>query len=237
MKKIVLLLSVALFAIVLQSCRKVSGSGPVVTENRAVSDFKEIKSDISGEVYVTAGPVYKVSIEAQQNVIDVIETVLNDDRLTIRLKNNTSVRAEDKIVVRITSPNIRGLIVSGSGNISANEPVTTSDLYMNVSGSGDIYLNKLTAVTLDANISGSGRIDIAGGELNDQSLEISGSGDMDFLNLLSKDADVRISGSGSARVKATDHLKVRITGSGDVYYTGNPAVDVQITGSGSMKHI
>ena len=237
MKKIVLLLSIALLAVALQSCRKVSGSGPVVTENRSISGFKEIKSDISGEVYVTSGPVYKVSIEAQQNIIDVIETVLNDDRLTIRVKNNTSVRAEDKIIVRITSPDIRGLIVSGSGNISANEPITASDLYMNVSGSGDIYLNGLAAFTLDANISGSGRIDIASGSLNSESLEISGSGDMDFLNLLSKDADVKISGSGSAKVKATDHLKVRITGSGDVYYSGNPAVDVQITGSGSMKHI
>lgn len=237
MKKIVLLLSIAMLAVALQSCRKVSGSGPVVTESRSISGFKEIKSDLSGEVYITSGPVYKVSIEAQQNIIDVIETVLNDDRLTLRLKNNTSVKAEDKIIVRIESPDIRGLIVNGSGNMSANQGITASDLYMKVSGSGDIYLSGLSALTLDANISGSGTIDIASGSLNTETLEISGSGDMDFQNLVSKDADVKISGSGSAKVQATDHLKVRITGSGNVYYRGNPAVDVSITGSGDLKHL
>lgn len=237
MRKIVLLLSIALLAIAVQSCRKVSGRGPIVTENRDISGFKEIKSDISGEVYITNGPAYKVSIEAQQNIIDVIETVLNDNRLTIRVKNNTSVKSEDKIIVRITSPDVRGIILSGSGNISSDNVVISSDLYMHVSGSGDIYLNGLTALTLDASISGSGRIDITSGSLNSQELEITGSGDMDLLNLVSKETEVKISGSGSAKVQATDRLKVRITGSGNVYYRGNPAVDVSITGSGDLKHI
>lgn len=237
MKKIALLLSVAFFVLTVQACRKVSGRGPVVTESRSVADFKEIKSDISGQVYVTPSATYSVTIEAQQNVIDVIETVLNDNRLTIRVKNNTSVRAEDNIIVRVASPDIRGLILSGSGNISANSPIMTSDLYMKVSGSGDIYLNGLSAQSLDANVSGSGSIDIAGGSVNRQSLEITGSGDMDFLNMASGDADVKISGSGSAKVQATERLKVRITGSGNVYYRGSPAIDVNITGSGGLKHI
>lgn len=237
MKKLILLLSVVLLAVALQSCRKVSGRGPVVTETRSISDFKEIKSDISGEVFVTSGPAYAVSIEAQQNIIDVIETVLNDNRLTIRVKNNTSVRAEDKIVVRITSPDIRGLILNGSGNISANAPINSTDLYMKVSGSGNIYLNALSANSLDANISGSGSIDIASGNVNSETLEISGSGDMDFLNCIAREADVKITGSGSAKVQVLDRLKVKITGSGNVYYRGNPAVDVSITGSGELKHL
>lgn len=237
MRKIVLLLSIALLAIAVQSCRKVSGRGPVVTENRDISGFKEIKSDISGEVYVTPGPAYKVSIEAQQNIIDVVETVLNDNRLTIRLKSNTVVKSADKIIVRVTSPDIRGLILSGSGNLNANQPITTSDLYLRVSGSGDMYLNGLSATSLDANISGSGRIDIISGTVDREELEIGGSGDMDFLNLVSREAEVKISGSGSAKLHATERLKVRITGSGDVYYRGNPAVDVSISGSGDLKHI
>lgn len=237
MKKLALLLSITFFVFAVQACRKVSGRGPVVTENRSVANFREIKSDISGEVYVTPAATYSVTIEAQQNVIDVIETVLNDNRLTIRVKNNTSVRSEDKIIVRVASPDIRGLILSGSGNISANSPFSTSDLYMKVSGSGDIYLNGLSAQSLDANVSGSGSIDIASGSVNRQSLEVTGSGDMDFQNMASSDADVKISGSGSVKLQASNRLKVRITGSGSVYYRGNPAIDVSITGSGRLKNI
>ena len=69
MRKLFLLLTIALLAVTQQSCRKVSGRGPVVTENRNIADFKEIKSDISGEVYISPGATYKeMTIAAAQAI-------------------------------------------------------------------------------------------------------------------------------------------------------------------------
>lgn len=235
MKKLFVLLTGLFLIALLPSCRKVSGDGPVVTEVRNISGFRDIKSEFSGDIYIIPGSSYGVQIEAQQNIIDVIETVLSDGMLTLRVKSNTVIRPDSRVRVYITSPDVRGLIVSGSGNMLVQQPLTTPDLYLKVNGSGNISLLSLNAGSLDANISGSGELNINGGTVAEESLDIGGSGSIDFSNLTATDATVKITGSGNARVQATGKLKVRISGSGSVYYRGTPTIDVSITGSGKLK--
>lgn len=236
MKKLSILFILSLLVIaVMSSCRKVSGSGPVVSETRSISGFREVKSDFSGDVFITQGSLYSVRIEAQQNIIDVIETVLNDGILTIRGKSNTIIRPDTRIKVYITMPDVEGLRVSGSGDMTVQNNVSASHLYLKVSGSGNITIPKLNAGSVDANISGSGEINIWDGTVSNEIIDIEGSGSMDFSGLMASAADVAISGSGDARVYATSTLKVRISGSGSVYYRGNPSIDVSISGSGKLK--
>lgn len=238
MKKLsVLFILSLLFVTAMSSCRKVSGTGPVVSETRSVSGFSEIKSAFSGDIIITPSTNYNVRIEAQQNIIDVIETVLNDGILTLRVKNNTVIRPDSRVKVYISSPDIRGIIVSGSGNVQFTDAIVTSDLYLKVSGSGNINIFKLTANSVDANISGSGEININDGSVVEEMVDISGSGSMDLSNLVATSSDVKIAGSGDARVFVTNKLKVRISGSGSVYYRGTPSVDVSISGSGRLKPI
>lgn len=236
MKKISILLIVSLLMLaVLPSCRKVDGRGPVVSETRSISGFSEIKSDFSGDVYVTQGPVSNIRIEAQRNIIDVIETVLNDGILTIRVKSNTVIRPDSRVRVYVTLPTVTALRVSGSGNMVVQDVLNTSDLYIKVNGSGNLDMTKLVAASLDANISGSGEIRIYDGSVNYESVEITGSGSADCSGLAANTASVRISGSGDVRVYALNRLSVKISGSGSVYYRGAPAIDVSISGSGKLR--
>jgi len=238
MKKISVLFALAMvFVIAFSACRKVSGTGPVVTEARNISGFSEIKSEMSGDIIITPAASYSISIESQQNIIDAIETVLNDGILTIRVKNNTIVKPDSRIKVYISSPNIQGLMVSGSGNMQITGAMPSNDLYLKVSGSGNINIPKLTANSIDANISGSGEININDGAINDERIDIGGSGSVNASNMSAVTADIKIAGSGNARVYVTSNLKVRITGSGSLYYRGTPAIDVSITGSGNLKQI
>lgn len=236
MRKLSVLLALGIvLATAMPSCRKVSGSGPVVSEARGVSGFTEIRSEIPGEIIITPAKNYSVSIEAQQNIIDVIETVLNDGILTLRVKNNTIIKPESKVIVYISSPEIEALIISGSGNMQVTDAMPSTDLFLKISGSGNITIPALTANSVDANISGSGEILIQGGTIHEEQLDISGSGSINLSNLIAQNGDIKIAGSGNARVYVTDHLKVRISGSGSVYYRGTPAIDVSITGSGKLK--
>jgi hypothetical protein len=238
MKKLSVLFILSLLLVTaMSSCRKVSGTGPVVSETRSVSGFSEIKSAFSGDIIITPSSSYSVRIEAQQNIIDVIETVLNDGILTLRVKSNTVIKPDSRVKVYISSPDIRGVIVSGSGNVQFTDALTTTDLYLKVSGSGNINIFKLTANSVDANISGSGEININNGSVADEMVDISGSGSMELSNLVATNSDIKIAGSGDARVYVTGHLKVRISGSGSVYYRGTPSIDVSISGSGKLKSI
>jgi len=219
------------------SCRKITGEGPVVTEMRNISGFNSIHSELSADVYFTPGSSYEVGIEAQRNIIDEIETVLNDGKLTIRVKRNVSLRSHERIRVNITAPDINEIYLSGSGNIYVTNTFTTGNLNLKISGSGSMSIPELEASSLTAAISGSGDMTIGAGHTGQETLEISGSGNIDALGCAAGNSSVRISGSGNIRVFATETLKVKISGSGDVYYKGNPALDVDISGSGKLKHL
>jgi hypothetical protein len=236
MKKLsVLFILTIIFAALLPSCRKVDGTGPVVTEFRNVSGFTEIKSEISADIIITPATAYSVKIDAQQNITDVIETVLNDGILTIRVKSNTLIKPDSRVKIYISSPDIQGLIINGSGNMLVTDALISSHLYLKISGSGNINIPKLSGQSIDANISGSGEANINDGSIHEELIDISGSGSMNMSNLATSNSDIKIAGSGDAHVKVVDYLKVRITGSGSVYYKGTPTIDVSITGSGKLK--
>lgn len=238
MKKISILLALCvLFASFLPSCRKVSGSGPIVSETRKISGFNEIRSELSADVYISSGSNYNIVIEGQQNIIDAIETVLSNGMLTVRVKNNTIIKPDERIKVYITSPDVRSIVLSGSGNIVTTDTLQTSELRLKINGSGSIIMQALAAYSVDANISGSGEININGGAVTHEDIDISGSGSINFLNLQASNSKIRIAGSGNATVFVAEYLQVRISGSGSVFYKGEPAVDVQITGSGKLKKI
>ena len=209
----------------------VKGEGPRVEQSLQLSSFNGIKLTMAADVYLTKGNSQNVRISAQQNIIDLIKTEVNDGVWKITTEEN--IRDHGPIKIYITVPSMSYVGLSGSGDIytegTFNESGTVN---VNVSGSGDIRFNT-TATTIDASVSGSGDIELAGSAQN-MSLRISGSGDIDAYNLKTSNCEVRVSGSGGVKVYTTDDLNVRVSGSGDVYYRGNPNVVSRISGSGDL---
>ncbi len=225
-------------AAVFQSCSKIDGEGPVVTETRTTGNFSAISMDISGELYYTEGAVYKVEIKAQQNILNEIDVLVSGGTLKIKTKkNNVHLKPDEVIVVNVTAPAVNGLSVGGSGNIHAENAFQPASLSLNISGSGGIQLKNVVTPSVDATISGSGNIFIAAGDIAAQTLRISGSGSIDLLGVTGKTASADVSGSGNIKVFASQTLQAKISGSGNVYYKGTPAVTSQVSGSGSVVHL
>ncbi len=236
MKKVQVFILIAVVAILFQSCRKLTGNGPVVTETRTTANFSGIELKVPGKLYYSEGPVYKVELQSQQNILNETETTMSGNDLVIRFRHNhTHLKSGEDIVVKITAPAISKLEVHGSGNIESLAPFTPASLRLAVNGSGNIRILNVETNLLDAEISGSGKILIIEGITVNQSLKISGSGEMDFGNFIAKKTITRISGSGSIKVNVSETLDVNISGSGSVRYRGNPAVTSSISGSGSVS--
>jgi hypothetical protein len=220
----------------LSSCRKIIGEGPVLTEERTVANFTEVETSIPGAVYLAEGTVQQVRIESQQNIIDVVETKVEDGVLKLKLRNNTILANNSNLKVYISIPKFRAISLMGSGNVSAESGLNSYELDLKLTGSGNIDIDRLYGSNLYSQLTGSGNIRIGAGTVGYQTVRITGSGDYDAKNMNSNYADVTITGSGNATVKANNSLKARISGSGNVYYYGNPVTDVSITGSGNVKH-
>lgn len=212
-------------------------SGEVKKEDRNVKDFTGVELAISGDVYLKQGNTYSLSIEADKDIIDRIETVVEGNTLRIKSQRGYSTGWNDvKINIYVTMPVIEKLSVSGSGDIKATTAIKSENLNLSISGSGDISISDLSVNELLAKISGSGDIDASGsGKGKKVEISVSGSGDVAIKGIQFADANVNVVGSGDAYVEATDNLYARIVGSGDIRYKGKPLVDAKITGSGELK--
>jgi Putative auto-transporter adhesin, head GIN domain len=260
MKNLVKIITSIIIILSFTSCEKgpvwgIKGQGQYVTETRNVTDFSKIELCISGEIKYVQDSSYYVEVSAQQNILDVLTTEVHGN--TLEIDFDKRVRKHDGVTVIIHSPNITGIKISGSGNILVMDSLSTTDIEldvcgsgnitvpkvntqyidMNVSGSGNISVTTLDANYLNANITGSGNIDAITGSLASQTLNISGSGNINLLNIISNTATAKITGSGDISVYVTQTLNATITGSGDIRYKGSPVVNANITGSGTIQHV
>lgn len=209
----------------------IKGEGPKVKKTFDLSSFDALKLAISGHVYLRQGNSQSVEIEAQQNIMDIISTKVEDKAWKIKFTEN--VRNHDGVKIWVTIPHLTMAAVSGSGDISGqNHFKDLDDLKVAVSGSGGIELES-DSDNISVAVSGSGDIDLSG-NTGDCQIKISGSGDVEALDLEMETCKVKISGSGDASVNVRSSLDVGIAGSGDVVYKGNPKVRSKISGSGDV---
>jgi hypothetical protein len=227
----------AVFAILIMgmpSCTKVIGDGPVVSETRVTREFSRIEFSVPGEMTYVESNEPEIGIEAQRNIIDVIETSISGDELRIRVRDGKSIRSSEDIRITVKGPGVRSLFLSGSGRLTVNEDFNPADANLFVSGSGRMRLKSLNSETLEAQVSGSGSIDVENGTVDRESIAVSGSGDVYVQPVIARRASTVTSGSGNIYLHATEELEVRISGSGDVFYDGNPQTNVNVSGSGRL---
>jgi hypothetical protein len=213
----------------------ISGSGQIISESRAVSDFDEIELSIAAEVEITRDTGFSLELSDYENLLSHIETRVEGNKLVIRHKphninlrnsearltitmpalSSISVNGSGKVTAASAFNDLESIWISGSGNISAMEPFETSGISIVISGSGNVSMAG-TAEQLNTNISGSGNINC--------------------FELVAQDATCMISGSGNTYVNVANNLNATVSGSGNIIYMGNPALTVNISGSGTVKH-
>lgn len=232
-------LAIVIFCLVMLQCVSVHSSGDDsdlgVADLKDLTGFNSIGLNIAGTLYIEQDSTYSVRIEGKDEDVKNIITKLEENTLIIKTKPGIHIMGE--ISIFVSMPEVKGLNVSGSGDILAQKRINATDIKLNVSGSGNLFVDDLQSTEIESSISGSGEIKVKGTAVESLKIDIAGSGDFSSEELASKDVQVNIAGSGSARVFASDNLNTSIAGSGDVYYKGSPLVNASSVGSGTTKSI
>lgn len=210
------------------------GSGNVITDNREVSNFDRVVLSGIGDVTLMQGDRESLQIEAEDNIIPLIKTEVQNDTLNISFDRKTVIPTKP-IKFNLTMRNIHGLETNGAVNLKS-DTLNTDQLELRISGTGNIDLNKLTANSMAINVSGAGNL-ATSGQVDSQKINMSGAGNYNGQDLQSKTADINISGLGRVVVWVTETLDVTISGTGGVDYYGSPQVTQQISGLGNLKHM
>ncbi len=215
---------------------KVKGDGHLKKEIRQVGDFTSLNSHGPMDVQVNYGNSNSISVEADENLLPYIETVVENGSLEIRARKNTNLRSKSKMIVTVSMTKINALKLSGSGNIKGDGAFTNdNETDIAVSGSGNIILSFDKFKDLDVAVSGSGNVHLKGSGTNRISAHVSGSGNIDCSNINSNDVAAKLSGSGNIKVYASNSIDAKISGSGNVFYKGDATkIESKISGSGKV---
>ena len=224
------------------SCRnfmgkRVRGNGSIKTEERPVSNFKDVEVGGAAKVRVSQGDKSSVKIEADENLLPYIEVFQEGNKVYIKEKKGYHLDPSGDINVYVTSPVYNSISASGACDIIGETKITNSeDLKLEVSGAGDIKM-EVDAPRLAAEVSGSGNINLKG-QTKDVELELTGAGHAHCYELLAENTKVDISGAGSAEVYASIKLDATVSGAGNVEYKGNASnVSQHVSGAGSVKKV
>ncbi|SJZ96353.1 head GIN domain-containing protein [Sediminibacterium ginsengisoli] len=239
MKQKLLLVTLVLisFAAVAQwPFNKVEGNGVIKKEKREVGSFSAISSSGAWDVMLAYGNSGSIEIEGDENLLEHIETKVEDGKLIIRTKNRENIQSRRKIVIYASATTLKSVSQSGSGDIIGEGKFENSgSTKISVSGSGSIRLNFKQFAQTDVSVSGSGNIKLEG-TTQKLSGRVSGSGNIDCDNLIADDVEAGISGSGNMKAYAAVSISASISGSGNVYYRGNAKqVSTRTSGSGRVK--
>lgn len=214
---------------------KVTGSGHITTTSRAITGFSSIDLSIPADVKLVQGSSEGLTLETDDNISPLVETVVENGRLVIRFQKKIGSINTKVLRMTVNARTIEQLEVSGSGNISADK-LQAPHLKCNIAGSGDMRIGDLDVSSLRVSIAGSGDF-LASGKTDTLEGSIAGSGDIRTHGLSANSVKITIAGSGDAAVWAKRQLKISIAGSGDVSYFGDAEVSKSIAGSGSIRHL
>jgi hypothetical protein len=234
-----LLLAIPLF---LGSCqgllgKRVHGDGNIKTEDRPVSDFKNVEVGGAAKVLVTQGDHASVKIEGDENLLKYMEVNQVGDKIVVRERPGFNLVPTHDLIVYVTAPVFNSIEASGACDIIGQNKITNPEaMEMGVSGAGDIKM-EVDAPKLTARVSGSGSVYLKG-TTKDVDLDLTGAGHAHCYELMAENTKVDISGAGSAEVYASVRLQADVSGAGDVKYKGN-ATDVKqdVSGAGSVHKV
>ena len=211
MKKIILVLTLLML---LAGCKMggIKGSGTRKTEKKELPAFKAVETGGAFDVEITCQKPQSVGIEADDNLLPLIETDVSDGVLHVGMKQN--YHSSKLIALHIAVPDLNRVTISGAGTARVTG-VKNENFVINSTGAAKIE---------------------AKGETKAVEIRNSGAGLIDAHELRSARADVNLSGAGQAEVYASEQLDVTISGVGRVTYSGQPKIiNKNISGIGTVS--
>ena len=210
-----------------------NGNGNVITEVREVTqDFEQVRGSRGLDVYLTGGSENKIVVEADENLLDLIETNISNGKLTITSSKNIG-RAKAK-KVHVTFVKLTNIEASSGADVIGNSVITSESLTLDSSSGADLEV-EVFAKELYAETSSGADIDVSGKASNLNAKASSGS-DLNAKILQVITCSAKASSGANITVTVKENLDAKASSGGDVRYYGNPVSVTKKDGSsGSIR--
>lgn len=207
-------------------------SGETITQNRDVKAFDKIYIKGCPIVYYNQGTERSVVVKADRAIIDDIKTEVAGNTLSISYNGgntkfgfafNGNVNVGDVMKIYVTSPDITGVMLTGSGDFICEKAIDTDNMDIQLKGSGDVSIHSIICDKVSTSLVGSGDIDVKNADALDATIELVGSGDIDMSLANSRNTNILLKGSGDINMNFKNCVNVnsQLKGSGDIELSGD----------------
>ena len=236
MKTTLKISAVLLLLVMTTSCifDGVKGDRNVITQQRNISsDFDAIDVSQGIDVYLTIGNNVTLSLEADENLHDIILTEVKDGTLHIYADKNIWSAKSRKVFVTAKSINE---IEASSGAVVRSENVIKSENFKIRATSGSDVRLELSVIDLTCSTTSGSDARLKGMAQNFTAKSTSGSS-IKAKNLETQMCNVKATSGANIYVNVTDKLIAEATSGGNINYYGDPRVEHQnVSSSGSIRN-
>ena len=218
------LLALLFVSVLMSSCNvnmfnRVNGNSNVVTADRSTSQkFTKIKVSTGLDLYLSQGTKNKVTLEADENLHDIIITEVNDGVLKIYSEKNIWQAKARKVYV--TVKNLDGLTATSGSDVYTEEVLKVESIKVSTASGADIRI-ALDADTVETSATSGSDIRISGTANNHTSRANSGAS-IEAYKLISKNATVNVSSGADINIYASESINAKASSGGDIDFKGNP---------------
>ena len=197
----------------------IAGNGNVTNEERTISEsFTTIEASRGLDVYITQGSDYTITVEADENLHDIIVTEVENGTLIITTTENIRSSTSQKILVNVK--NLERVEASSGSDVYTENTLKSNTLRIEASSGADINID-VDVQNLTCHASSGSDINIKGKTIN-LNAEASSGSDINAKNLMAEYSKVAAHSGADITVNTSKELTANANSGGDVRYYGNP---------------
>jgi hypothetical protein len=234
MKKAAIILTAIFIASILGSCiftGSIKGNGNVVEETRDLGEFSKISVSRGMNVYITQGTSTKVTVKADENLLKVIDTYVDDETLKVSCTKMIRNATSNKVYVTVTDlENIKS--TSGS-NIFSEDSLRTGNLEIKSTAGSNV---RLSIETGDLNVSASAGSNIfLKGMAKSVVMKANSGSNIKAGDLQTGNCEVKVSSGANIWIKVQNGLNARASSGGNIWYSGEPSpLEIEKSSGGNV---
>lgn len=203
---------------------------------RKLSSFENISASSAIAIKIVEGNNSgEITITANEDILDKIETVVKNNTLEIGIKSNKKIKLKNNGKIEVTIPlkKLRNLKLSGASSLEADKTINVEDFKMDISGASKATLN-LIANNINVDLSGASKVELSGNVQN-LNLDLSGASKFSGSSLKASLVKFEISGASSSKVWAVNNLKGSASGASSLSYKDVSGLKKETNTSGASS--
>ncbi len=195
------------------------GNGNVQTIERTINgNYDQIEVSNGLDVFLTQGDTDRISVQADENLHDIIKTEVIGNTLKIYTNENISSSQSQKVMVSFRT--LSKISAASGSDVYATNKITVESLKLETSSGSDMTLDVSTN-SIDCESASGSDLKLSGSTVSFKAQASSGS-NIHAGDLTSNSAHVSASSGADITVKTLKVLVAKALSGGEVSYIGTP---------------